>query len=416
MGKGRFSGLLLIVVTLLMVICLSTLSGEAQAQQKVVLRITQIMQFTGPMSGGQVGLAEGYADSVEAFNRYSPIPGAEIVGNSIDGGSDAAKAMAQFKQISEGKDKVVAMSGQSTGIAIALKAWNIRKKVINIEAGSDDELFALPSWSFSFSSPYVNGAGAWVDYYLANIWPKKKLKRAPRFCWLTWDNAFGRSCITPKTIAYIKSKGVEIVGQEFIPLTPTDTGAQIMRMLDKGVDFTFGNIYHTAMSVVLKDMERFNAIDKIDIGLGYAAAPRPLLDAVNEGGKKDLGKNTYVNMLQRDFSEWEKHAPRYLEYYKKNKRTVNPFLYSMGFNQGLVTCEAVRLAAQKVGAAKVDGTAVYDAIQTMKGFDNWGMGPSITFSKTKRYGRDAVITQSLRGNKVSTLNFTPTPDLTNIKK
>lgn len=410
------SNSLFFVIALLSIMFLACMSGEAQAQGKVKLRVTQLMQFTGPMAGGQVGICEGYTDAVEAFNKYSPIPGAEIVSNCVDAGSDAAKGMAAFKQMSEGSDAVVAVSGQSTGIAIALKKWNIRKKIINLEAGVDDELLSLPSWTFSHSVPYVNTVAAWVDYYMANIWPKKKLKRAPRMAWLTWDNAFGRSAITPKTIAYVKSKGIEIVDEEFIPLMPTDTGAQVMRMLEKGVDFTYGNGYHNAFAVVLKDMERFDAIDKIVIGIGYATAPNALIDAVSEGGRKDLTRNTYMTRISRDISEWPVYAPRVWEIYKAKKRNVTDHTYGMAFAQGLVTCEAVRLAAQKVGAAKVDGPAVYDAVQTIKNFDPYGIGPAISYSATKRYGRDSVFVQLLRGNKVTTLKEQAAKDLTTVKQ
>lgn len=416
MIKRKVKGVLLGVVTLLSFLFLCGIWGNAMAAEKVKLRIGKIMQFTGPMAGGQVGFAEGFTDAVEAVNKYMDFSGGYIEGTLMDGGSDAAKAMSAFKQLTEGKEPIVVMVGQSTGIAIALKKWNIRKMTPNVEAGADDELFRLPSWTFSTASPYVNGVGAWIDYYMANIWPKKNLKRAPRFAFLTWDNAFGRSCITKNTIDYIKSKGIEIVGEEYIPLTPTDVGAQVMRLLDKGVDFTAGNMYHNALAVVLKEMDKLGAIDKIDINIGYAMTPIALLDAVNEGGTKDLARNVYLTSIYRDFSEWEKQAPRFLEFYKKNKRTVPPFGYGMGFNMGLVAMEAVRIAAKTVGPEKVDGTAVYNALQTMKNFDTWGIGPPITYSETKRYGKDSVYIQKMNNNKVTTIALQPTPDLTNIKK
>jgi ABC-type branched-subunit amino acid transport system substrate-binding protein len=384
--------------------------GSAQAQEKVKIRIGHLVHVTGPYAAGQAGLPEGFLDGIEAANNYMKIPGVVLEGFNMDGGSDTAKSMATFKQMTEGKDAIAVMVGESTPVGIALKTWNNRKQIPNVEGGSDDELLKLPSYTFSTVAPYVNQVGAWVDYYMSSVWPKKNLKRAPRFAWLTWDNAFGRAPMTPKTIAYIKSKGIEIVDEEFIPMTPTDVGAQVLRLKEKAVDFTAGSMYHNALAVALKEMDKHGLIDQIDVGMTYATNSEALLASANE-----LARNVYVSSVLWDFANWEKHAPRYIEYYQKHKTSVSKFGYAIGFDKALVASEAVRIAVATVGPDKVNGEAVYNALQKINGFDAFGLGPAHSFSATRRYGQSSVYMFRLNNNKVNFLAEQATPNLTDVK-
>ena len=175
----------------------TTQTADAEATK---IRIGHIVHLTGAYATGLAGLNEAFLDAIEAANKYMDLPpGVEIVGEWIDGGSDTAKSMTAFKKLTGG-DPVDVILANSTPVALALKKWFIKKKIADIEAGSDDELYKLPSWTFSFPSPYVNEFGAWIDFYMENIWKKKGLNRAPRFAWLTWDLTAGRAMITPKTI------------------------------------------------------------------------------------------------------------------------------------------------------------------------------------------------------------------------
>ena len=138
--------------------------------------------------------------------------------------------------------------------------------VPDLEGGSSVDFFKLPSATFSQPAPYVNQAGAFIDYFMAKIW-KKKTK--PKFSWLTWDHPAGRAPITPEVEAYIKSKGVEIVGAEFIPMVPTDMTPQLLRLKRKKVDVVYGCAYHNAYAVVLKDAKKLGLRRKFTIGCMY---------------------------------------------------------------------------------------------------------------------------------------------------
>jgi ABC-type branched-subunit amino acid transport system substrate-binding protein len=385
-------------------------AGGAQAQDKTTIRIGQLVHVTGAFAAGMAGVPEGFLDGIEAANQHMDMPGFRLEGFNVDGGSDTAKSTEAFKLMTDGQNSIAVLVGASTPVDLALKVWNIRKKIPNITGGSDDELLKLPSYTFSVTTPYVNQVGAWIDYYMTEVWPKKNLNRAPRFAWLTWENAFGRAAITPNTIEYIKSRGIEIVGEEFIPLTPTDVGAQVLRLKEKGVDFTAGSMYHNALAVVLKEMDKNGLIDQIDIGMTYATNPEALMASAGK-----LSRNVHITGAFWNFPAWGERAPHYLEYYNKRSTPPSQFGYAAGFSHALIAAEAVRLAAAEVGPANVNGEAVYNALQKMTGFDAWGIGPAHNFSETKRYSQDAVLMFGLDGDLPKMMKEQATPQLTGVR-
>lgn len=385
-------------------------SSTACAAEKVI-RIGHIVHLTGAYASGQQGLNEAFLDGIELANKHMKLPkGVKLEGIWMDGATDTSKSMTAFKKLAD--DHMVVMVGESTPVALALKKWHIQKKLPDVEAGSALPLFELPSWTFSTVSPYVNQLGAWIDFYLKEVWPKKGLNRAPRFAFLTWDNAAGRMMITDQAKEYLKAKGVELVGEEFIPVVPTDVSAQIMRLKEKEVDFTYGLMYFNAFALCVKEMEKQGLIDKIDLGSTYAFQREQYLKEVGP-----LARNTYVTGLHPLHEDWKTACPWVLEVYEKNKRDTlpSPDTYLMGLSKALVACEGVRIALEEVGPDKIDGEAIYKALEKVRNFDAWGSSVPVTFTEKKRYGMDSVIMFRLNNEKANNLGSIPTPNLTGLE-
>lgn len=382
----------------------------APAAEKVI-RIGHIVQLTGAYASGQQGINEGFLDGIELANKHMKLPqGVKFEGIWMDGATDTSKSMTAFKKLTD--DRILVMVGESSPVALALKKWNIQKKIANIEGGSAVQMFELPSWTFSTVSPYVNQFGAWIDFYLKEVWPKKGLNRAPRFAFLTWDNAPGRMIITDQTKGYLKTKGVELVGEEFIPVVPTDVSAQVMRLKEKEVDFTYGLMYFNAFAVCVKEIEKQGLIDKIDLGSTYAFQREQYLKELGP-----LARNTYVTGLHPLHEEWKTACPWVIELYEKNKRDTlpSPDIYLMGLSKALVACEAVRVALEEVSPDKIDGEAIYRGLQKVRNFDAWGSSVPVTFTEKKRYGMDSVIMFRLNDEKANKLGSLPTPNLTGLE-
>jgi len=386
-----------------MVVGQMTLASTAIAE-KVKIKLAHLPHLTGGYAAGQAGINDAFLDTVKYANDNNMIPGVELITTWADGGTDTSKSMAGFKKMIAETPRPVVILGESTPIGIALKSWHYKEMVPDLEGGSSVDFFKLPSATFSQPAPYVHQAGAFIDYFMAKIW-KKKTK--PKFAWLTWDHPAGRSPITPEVEAYIKSKGVEIVGAEFIPLTPTDMTPQLLRLKRKKVDVVYGCAYHNAYAVVLKDMKKLGLLGKFTIGFMYWISPISLIDAVGP-----LTEGIWqTGIFYTDKKDWKAKAPRYLEIYNKNNRKSDHNIYISGVWRTCTAVEAVKIAVKNVGAKNVDGKAMYDALTQMKNFDGWGIGPPQSFSKTRRYGQDKVMMYRYTNQKHKFIEYYPTPEL-----
>lgn len=394
----------------LVVLFLFTSSVSIFAKEKIKIRVGEIFHVTGAYAAGQAGLPEAAADGFESANKYMNLPdNVEIEHVWLDGGTSTSKSLNAFKKMVGSSDPVVLMLSNSSPVGVALKTWHMRKKVPGIEHGSDNELFKLPSWTFSMPAPYVNQLGAWIDYYMTYVWPQKGLNRAPRFAWLTWDLTAGRASITDHAKEYIRSKGIELVDSEFVPYVPTNVSAQILRLKQNKVDFTFGMMYHNALAVILKEMDKQGLIDQIDVGQAFPIQKGALLKSVGS-----LARNVYVTGITPSESEWDKLCPRAYEMWLKNKRQNLPSvdIYLMGFSKAILASEVIRIAINDVGAENVTTEAVYNALQKIDNFDAWNSAPPMTWGEKKRFGMDAVFMYRMNDNSINYLGTHAAPNLT----
>jgi hypothetical protein len=67
-------------------------------------------------------------------------------------------------------------------------------------------------------------------------------------------------------------------------------------------------------------------------------------------------------------------------------------------------CEAIRRAVEKVGADKVDGSAVYDAVTSMKGYKPRLYHSTLSFTKTKLVGPDTAFMYQIQDGELITVD------------
>jgi len=396
------------VVTAVAAVFAAVFVFPVEAAEKKELAFGLVGHMTGAYAAGQAGLLEGHLDCIRVLDEMNYIPGAKLKAVWVDGGTDAAKSLAGLKKMLADEPRPVCIHGESTPIGLALKKWFVKAKVPTVEAGSDDKMGEKPTWTFSPPCPNVNFCGAWVDYYMSNIW--KDTSRKPKFAFLTWDNAWGRSPITPKVKEYIQSKGIEIVGEEFIPMVPTDVTAQLLRLKEKKVDFTYGGFYASALAVVLKDAEKLGMIDDFTMGVGYASTPEALIKYAGDSTRNlwVVGPNFPQSVL-----EGENRAPIIVKAYKDGGYSKFPLvIYAHGFAMTSVMVEGARMAAEKVGVANVDGPAVYDALRSMRNFTGHGFFAPISFDSGRWYGQDQCVLIRIQDQKIFFKGLIQAPDLT----
>lgn len=409
MRKRSFGLLLLVVVTGLIISLACAPATTTQPAEKpaenVIITIGDLPNLTGAYAATQSCYVESNGGAVKLANEINYIPGVTLKYEWVDAATEPAKAMTAYKKLLAASPRPAVIIDHSTAIGAALKKTVEADKIPVIEGGVNNEILIPPGWVFYYGSPYPCEAGAFVDWFKSQ-W---KESRAPRFAALTWDNPYGRSWMTDEAMAYIKSRGFEIVGQEFIPPVPSDTTPQLLRLRDAKVDVCFGAMYPSALSVVLKDANKLGMIGTFMWGGVYAVNLAELVGYVGP-----LANGCTITSTDILPDEWPVKAPLMQKAWDREGAKLSEaekFAFANAAERVVIGMGAIKAAVEKVGAKNVDGQAVYNALITMKDFDPWGVGAPVTYNETKRYGQDTVIMGQVRDGKVVSIGTAQVPDL-----
>jgi len=275
------------------------------------------------------------------------------------------------------------------------------KQIPTTVMGSLPPYLTQPTTAFLQQSVMSDAGGAFIDWFMEN-W---KEKRAPRFAFLTADSAAGRSIEIPELTNYIKSKGIEVVGSQYVStpqMSPPTT--QLMWLKDKNVDLTFGATVTSGMAPTVKEalrlgMGRYEPY-KIVFGCSTLSNPDPMIDSLGDkangvivgGVYPPFADNTPGMKLVRDLIK---------KYRPDKKPSVDIYLeYIGGVIHGMMIVESTKLALEKVPFEKLTPGDILQAFLRIKGLDTGGLttGP-LTFGPNKYYGVDTCPIYELKNSK-----------------
>ncbi len=399
----------------LLVAALTIIFGaQTKAAEKVDMHIFSPLDLTGPYSASHNTLLKGAKAFVEWVNETEYIPGVNIILDVYDHGMDVSKCLVAFNNAVSSKNKPVAgTAGNSSATAGALKSLAKRKKIPLVDGVSNRTILQEPGWVFGYSPPYESWPGVAGKWVMANWkadskfeWIRKHYEnRPPRLGYIGWDNAFGRALVVPETRPYLKKIGIDFVGDEYIPMTPTDVTPQLERL--RNADFIYFGMYSADHAVCLKNAARLGLRDKfLDISW---PADSPYLLKMYAG---PLAENTLIPTLYQPLIEdW----PDFLRESFEKSGLGEPYLlgYSWGVVQFDIMFEAIRQASKVVGVKNVTGQDVYNALIKLEDYPAKGVSATITYTETKRWGPDFTNFYQIRNGKViNTGEVITLPDLT----
>lgn len=408
--QKKLFGLLFLVVVMGLVASLAcapaatTKPAEGKVEN-VVITIGDLPNLTGAYAATQSCYVESNGGAVKLANEMNYIPGVTLKYEWVDAATDPAKAMTAYKKLLASSPRPAVIIDHSTAIGTALKKTAEADKIPIVEGGVSNEILIPAGWVFYYGSPYTCEVGAYVNWFKTQ-W---KESRAPRFAALTWDIPYGRAWISDESLAYIKSQGFEIVGQEFIPAVPSDTTPQLLRIKDAKADVCFGAMYPSALAVVLKDANKLGMIGTFTWGGVYAVN---LAELVGYVGPLANGCTVTSTDILPDM--WKEKAPLIQKIWDREGTKLAPatqFAFANAAERVIIGMGAIKAASEKVGAKNVDGQAVYNALIQMKNFDPWGVGAPISYSETKRFGQDTVFITQVKEGAVIQIGTAKVPDL-----
>ncbi len=393
------------------------MGAPVQSAEKTDIAINAMFDLTGPYSGVHQLLAKAYKDYAKWANDKEIVPGANIVLDIVDTGAEVSKGVVAFQMgATKTPRAVISTGGQSSNIAISLRQIAQRLK-IPIYGGSESRSAMYPpAWNFGHQGSYegqLAACGAWAKANWKpdskDPWIRKNYEnRNPRLGLIGWDNSFGRAPDQKETRDYFEKIGVDFIGSEYIPLSPSDTTAQILRLVkDKKTDFIYFIMYPSSIALVLKDAARLGVRNEFQDFSFWACSVIQLQSYAKELANRSMMLTGY----KLEPAEWE--IPYFADLYKTSGAPLMAAVFYSGGASYLSTkIEAIRRAALKVGADKVDGEAVYNALINMKSFKPALYHSTVSFSKTKRVGpNNAVMYQVQDGTPVIVDRDIYIPDL-----
>jgi len=408
--KVMFTATAVALVALFILSCAPEATPPTTTSKPEVFRIYSIMDVTGPYGPLMGPGIAGTEDFVKYVNEQGGIDGVRYECPILDTQGKLPLAISIYGKVRAYDPKPVAVATSVSTDNEALRERFAEDHIVCVSAAASPRSLYPPGWIFTCYPDYASQFGAFLDWMTAN-W---KEGRPPKLAILTWDNAFGRGVLTDKAKAYAKKKGVEWVTTEFIPVVPTDTTTQLIRIKDSGADWIYYPVHSAALSVVLKDAERlgmreglklcgiYNSVDQVLLKLagpklaeglyaveGYCPIDAPDIPAA-QFLREQFIKNGHGNAVWKD-ANWQQD-------------------YCTTWSMQGTMVELVRRVVADVGWDNLTGDAVKkEAIKITEPYEVLGGVAIINYGEARRCPNHVRIAQVQDGKLIPVTNLRDTP-------
>lgn len=353
-----------------------------------VLELGLMASITGPASSASQYAVRGAEEYIRYYNEEEGIPGVTVKLVWADTGHFVAQGLSTYNRwIERGIPLWMCVLVDET---MTIKPLAERDKTPFLTFAISEKAMYPPGWVYSIYPTDAERFAVWCDWIMAN-W---KEDRPPRVVMMGPDMAYGRSAQAQGT-KYAESIGVEMLPMEFVPFVPLDTTTQLMRVNELGADFVYITSIWTTAVPILKDAERLGLMGKIQFG-GYENSQSTAILAL--GSSVEGYTAPRVSYFSLDETNPGVKFMRDLQMKYRGRIDVagdecNPIRVSS------VACEALKRAVEEVGYENVDGVAVKRALDSIKDFDPYEIGP-VTYTSDDHRGSNRVMVAQVQNGQV----------------
>jgi hypothetical protein len=292
--------------------------------------------------------------------------------------------------------------------ALALMDLMNEDRVAATSAAAGPYLLSPPKTIFTNYPIYTDDCAAFADWFLTT-WTED---RAPRFAYLTADNAMGRSLPTAEMTAYLESIGYEVVGEQYVPLVPTaPPTTQLLWLKDNGVDCCFGVMINPGSQPTVKEMNNLNMGPdkeyKITFGCATPSHLQVFLPAMGEQGNGFCVAGGYASW--DDTGQGMTFANQLLAANRPDKVGAMHIMYVDGIVEAMTQIWAHVLAVQEVPAAELKSVDVLEhGFYQITNLSTGGITSTpLTYGPTDVEGVDEVRVQQIQNGKIVDLGTYP---------
>jgi hypothetical protein len=291
--------------------------------------------------------------------------------------------------------------------ALALMDLLNEDRIGATSAAAGPYLLSPPKTIFTNYPIYTDDCGAFADWFLEN-WTEA---RAPRFAFLTADNAMGRGVVTDEMKAYLESIGYEIVGEQYVPLVPTaPPTTQLLWLKENEVDACFGVMINPGSQPTVKEMNNLDMgpdkAYKITFGCATPSHLQVFLPAMGEEGNGFVVAGGYASW--DDTGGGMTFANQLIAQNRPDKVGNMHIMYAGGIVEAMTQVEAMRLALQVVPFEELTPPDVLEyGFYKIKNLDTGGITPPLTYGPADIEGADQVRIQQIQNGHIVDLGTYP---------
>jgi hypothetical protein len=294
--------------------------------------------------------------------------------------------------------------------ALALMDLLNEDRIGATSAAAGPYLLTPPKTIFTNYPIYTDDCAAFADWFMEN-WTGDK---APRFAFLTADNAMGTSVVTDEMKAYLEGIGYVIVGEQYVPLVPTaPPTTQLLWLKDNKVDACFGVMINPGSQPTVKEMNNLGMGPyeeyKITFGCATPSHVQVFISAMGAEGNGFCVAGGYASW--DDPGNGMTFANDLLAANRPDKVGAMHIMYVDGIVEAMTQIEAMRLAMAHTGKS-ADQLTSADVLEQgfymIKNLDTGGItGSPLTYGPDDVEGADEVRIQQIQGGKIVDMGTYP---------
>jgi len=346
---------------LFVVVCVTFLMGGQATADVTKYKVPVISDFTGSWAQ----LFKAWIPMQKAVfawwnDEVGKGLGVELELKHYDGRYDSSVIASMWPGILSECKPIIALGGGGADVA-ALQQRLPKDKVPVIYGTATYGYGWLPDqWLFQVRPTYVQEWAAALMWYINKHPEKKPVKIAFLSCQIAaaLDLVNG---IEKYTVEVLEPKGLaKIVAKEFTDVNPVDVSSQVRKIVDAKADMVLGIVTPAMSSAYIK------ACGLYGTNIPTIGSPHHTIWAFGAAMKTYEPFEGHLVVAAHapttdDTSKAYGYFKLLVDKYQLGKDQYNPYTM-MALNQSILAVRAVEHAAKKVGAKKLNGQAVYDAL------------------------------------------------------
>ncbi|MBN1190783.1 MAG: ABC transporter substrate-binding protein [Dehalococcoidales bacterium] len=249
------------------------------------------------------------------------------------------------------------------------------KAAVIVTSALDSRMYVPPGRVFGVSMATADGFAA-LSEWIVNDWQGEG---KPKIGMLHIDLPSGLSWKLAEN--YVRNKGVDIIATAPYSMAALDVKPQLMTLRDAGSDYMWIQANNQQAAVIIRDFR----------GLGLSGKIKPVFMEWTESDKLlelvgEEAEGFYQTRSESPAADGSEASKLWSEIWKINTGDDRWCDNRLTLNVKAVLTAAVKQAAADVGADKLDGEALYNALTRLSDIDTAGNVGALGYSDTRRMG------------------------------